>query len=78
VKKQELVHRHDFLMAYTRFLEVQNDVYDFEDFIEAPMMLRRVCNDTHDYFDVSGHTLRQLDILLGPHYRTMIKAWLVT
>jgi len=76
LRKRALVHREDLIQAFHRWMHVTDytNTFDLEDFLEHPNIFHRLA-DTREYMDVPEATKHKVDVLLGPHYRVMIKAW---
>lgn len=78
MKKQALIRRVDVFEAWSRWQDaINSDQSAFEKFIENPWLVHRASWDSYTYLDVAENTANKIDMLLGPHYRALIKAWYI-
>lgn len=68
-----LIHKADFWRVESRW----HGVYDSREAFEAFTGVRiDDVSGTHwTYFDVTDESARKIQLLLGPHYRAIIKAY---
>lgn len=72
-----LVRTEDIWKARGHFMQVIDDVYDFEIFVGHPNLLPVISGNHHSCHNVSEFTARRVAMLCGPHYRAIIKAWVI-
>jgi hypothetical protein len=72
-----LVSLVDIWLAKRRFMDVVDDMYDFEIFLGYPNLLPIISGSHRSYTELSEFTAHRIALLCSEHYRAIIKAWVI-